>query len=130
MDRLVSHPDGERIAIGVGVHGDGSDAHPLCCLYDPAGNLAPVGDKNFSEHGSETKHACRIPQRVNRWAVNGNQRPSMAPVEDYPAAAGRTLIFGLNAGAGPTISRLANRLAETRAARYVLAVMRVIGQIK
>jgi ribosomal protein S12 methylthiotransferase len=40
----------QRAGIGLGVDGHRLDPHFPGCLYDAAGNLAPVGDQDFLEH--------------------------------------------------------------------------------
>jgi hypothetical protein len=39
-----------RIAIGLGVDGDGGEAGPPTGAEDPAGDLSPVGDEDGAEH--------------------------------------------------------------------------------
>jgi hypothetical protein len=41
----------ERLRIGVGVDGDGGDAHPAGGADDAGGDFAPVGDQDLLEHG-------------------------------------------------------------------------------
>ena len=50
MHRLVGHPHVQRAGVGVGIDGDGLDAHPPGRLDDPAGDLAPVRDQDLVEH--------------------------------------------------------------------------------
>ena len=50
MHRLVGHLHVQRIAVGVGEHGHGPDAHPARRLDDATGDLAAVGDEDFLEH--------------------------------------------------------------------------------
>jgi hypothetical protein len=39
----------QRVAIYVAVHGNGADAHLFASPNDATGNLAAVGDENFSK---------------------------------------------------------------------------------
>ena len=50
MDGLVGHLHMQRVPVGVGIDGDGLDAHAPRGLDDPAGDLAPVGDQDLVEH--------------------------------------------------------------------------------
>ena len=50
-DGLVGQLDVARVLVGLRVHGDRLDAHLAGGLDDPAGDLAPVGDQDFLEHG-------------------------------------------------------------------------------
>ena len=50
MDCLVGHLDMQRAGIGVGIDGDGGDAHAPRGADDAAGDLAAVGDEDFGEH--------------------------------------------------------------------------------
>src|SRR6185312_7036184 len=50
MHRFVRHLDMQRLAIGVGIDGDGGDAHPARRLDDAAGDLAAIGDQYLLEH--------------------------------------------------------------------------------
>ena len=50
MDGLVRHLDVERVAVGIGIDGDGLDAHAPRRLDDAAGDFAAIGDQNFLEH--------------------------------------------------------------------------------
>ena len=52
VHRFVGHANVARIGVGVGIDGDGGDAHPARRLDDPAGDLAAVGDQNLAEHFS------------------------------------------------------------------------------
>ena len=58
---LVGHVDMERILVGVGIDGDGLDAHPARRLDDAAGDLATIGDEDFLEHARPGK--ARTPAR-------------------------------------------------------------------
>ena len=49
MHRLIRHANVESISVGVGIHGHGSDAHAPSRFDDPAGDLATVGDEDFSD---------------------------------------------------------------------------------
>ena len=48
---LVRQRHVQRVAIRLGIHGDGGDAHLLTGADDAHGNLAAVGDQNAFEHG-------------------------------------------------------------------------------
>ena len=50
VHRFVGQLDMARVAVGVGVDGDGGNAHLLRGLDDAAGDFAAVGDENFGEH--------------------------------------------------------------------------------
>jgi hypothetical protein len=49
-DRLVGHGHVHRVLVGLGIHGDGLDAHLAGGLDDAAGDLAAVGNQDFLEH--------------------------------------------------------------------------------
>ena len=57
---LVGHLHVARVAVGVGVDGNGGDAHPPRGEHHAAGDLAPVGDEDFPEHA----HIRNRPKRV------------------------------------------------------------------
>ena len=57
-DRLVRGRDVQRVAVGLGVDGDGGDAHAPCRLDDPAGDLAPIGHKDLVEHARPARRRC------------------------------------------------------------------------
>ena len=50
MHRLVGHLDMGRVGVGVGIDGDGLDAHAAGGFHNTTGDLAPVGDQDFLEH--------------------------------------------------------------------------------
>ena len=50
MHRLVGHGDMQRAGVGVGMDGDGGDAHAPRGADDAAGDLAAVGDQDLVEH--------------------------------------------------------------------------------
>ncbi len=52
MDGFIRHLDMQRILVGIGIDGDGGDAHLLRRLHDAAGDFAPVCDQDFLEHVS------------------------------------------------------------------------------
>ena len=60
VDSFVRHGNVNGIAIGIGVDGDGLDAHFARSLDDAAGDLATVGDQNFFEH----KPLCPLGRRA------------------------------------------------------------------
>jgi len=47
---IIRHFDVERVAVGLGIDGDGLDPHTAGSLDDPAGDLAAIGDQNSFEH--------------------------------------------------------------------------------
>ena len=49
-DGLIGHLDMQRVAVGLGIDGNGLDAHPPGGLDDPAGDFAAIGDQNSFEH--------------------------------------------------------------------------------
>lgn len=51
MHRFVRHSHMQGVAVGIGIDGHRLDAHPLCRLDDATGDLAPVRDQDFLEHG-------------------------------------------------------------------------------
>ena len=59
-DRLVGEGAVAGIAVGVGIDGDGGDAHLAGGLDDAAGDLAAVGDQDLREH-----HMRNTPKRVS-----------------------------------------------------------------
>ncbi len=50
MHGLIGHLHMQRITIGVGVDGNGRDAHAARAFYDPAGNLTAIRNQDFLEH--------------------------------------------------------------------------------
>ena len=48
--RPVSLPNVQRIGIRIGIDGDGLDAKSARGTHDAAGDLAPIGDKQGSDH--------------------------------------------------------------------------------
>src|SRR5690606_9170418 len=50
-DGLVGEADGERVAVGRGVDGDGPEAHLAAGADDAEGDLAPVRDEDLLDHG-------------------------------------------------------------------------------
>jgi hypothetical protein len=46
-DRLIRKADVKRIAVRLGIHGDGLDVHLLARPHYPARDLAAVGDKHL-----------------------------------------------------------------------------------
>ena len=49
-DRLVGHFDMQRTGVGIGIDGNGRDAHAPRGADDAAGDLAAIGDQDFLEH--------------------------------------------------------------------------------
>jgi hypothetical protein len=66
-DGLVGQAHVARAGVGLGIHGDGADAHAPRGLDDAAGDLPPVGDQYFREHGfrpaSQSSWVCASPER-------------------------------------------------------------------
>jgi hypothetical protein len=50
-DGLVGKAHMARAFVGLGIHGDGADAHAPGGLDDSAGDFSPVCNQNFCEHG-------------------------------------------------------------------------------
>ncbi len=48
--RLVGQPDVARVGVGLGIDGDGADAHAPGGLDDPAGDFSAVGNEDLGEH--------------------------------------------------------------------------------
>jgi len=59
MHRLVGHLDMHGIAVGIGIDGDGSDAHPARRLDDAASDLAAIGDQDLGEHADSIPRVGR-----------------------------------------------------------------------
>jgi hypothetical protein len=53
----------QRVAIGLGIDGDGFDPHPARCFDDPAGDLAAVGNQYSFEH---LRLLAQAPEKVRR----------------------------------------------------------------
>src|SRR5690606_22298986 len=58
MDGLVGHLHMQRLAVGIGIDSDGTDAEALCGLDDPAGDLATIGDEETFEHAHSGMLSC------------------------------------------------------------------------
>ena len=67
MHRLVRHLDMQRVRVGVGIDGDGRDAHLAGGLDDAAGDLAAIGDQDLLEHGLSPGPALNGRLRRKRW---------------------------------------------------------------
>ena len=50
-DGLVGQLDVEALQVGLGVDGEGFDAHLAAGAHDAQGDLAAVGDEDFVKHG-------------------------------------------------------------------------------
>ncbi|MNX99952.1 hypothetical protein D3C86_1324300 [compost metagenome] len=62
-----AHPHGA--AVGLGVHGDGGDAHLLARPVDAQGDFAAVGDQDLGEHdGSQASSRTRASPYSTGWA--------------------------------------------------------------
>ena len=57
-DGLVGARDVQRVAVGLGMDGDGGDAHAPRRLHDPAGDLAAIGHKDLVEHARPIRRRC------------------------------------------------------------------------
>ena len=55
VSTVPGHLDMERIAVGVGIDGDGRNPHAARRLDDAASDLAAIGDQNFREHEDSTR---------------------------------------------------------------------------
>ena len=65
---LVADRDMERIGVGIGIDGDGADAHPSRRPGDAARDLAAIGDQDLVKHRRHVRRArtwrtCRSPFR-------------------------------------------------------------------
>src|SRR5262249_3572953 len=86
MDRLVSHGDVPRLAVGIGIDRDGLDAQAPCRLDDPAGDLAAVGDQDLGKHqathfGLRLSRKARMPSSassVTHWLATCSPKMSAA----------------------------------------------------
>ena len=88
-DGLVGELDVQRVAVGLGIDGDGGDAHAPGRLDDAAGDLAAVGDQDLLEHvGGDGSRPGLCPRGRHgpRWPVGG---AAMVPLADAGAAAAR-----------------------------------------
>ena len=64
-DRLVGEVDVHGIAIGLREHHDRGQAHAPCRAYDPARDLAAVGDQQLLEAPDQRHHhILKMPKRV------------------------------------------------------------------
>ena len=62
MHGLVGHFDMQRVGVRVGINGDRGDAQPPGGLNDAAGDLATIGDQNFTKHKRPNfKRRARLP---------------------------------------------------------------------
>ena len=66
----------QRVAVEVGVHGDGGDAQLLAGADDPDGDLAPVGDQDLGEHGAYAYGAMAVTARPLAGRAHGPARPA------------------------------------------------------
>jgi len=57
VDRVIGHADVERLAVGVAVDGDRSDAHLAQSADDAHGDLAAVRDQNLAKHTNSVSTA-------------------------------------------------------------------------
>ena len=63
-DLLVGEAHVQRLAVGLGVDGDGADAELLAGADDPQRDLAAVGDQDLAEHVSAPPAAGRLEGEV------------------------------------------------------------------
>ena len=82
--RLVRHVDMERAGIGIGIDGDGAEAHAPRRPDDPTGDLATVGNQDLVEHCSGRPQlgmngtSSRVsPERVISHQTNRKMTPAM-----------------------------------------------------
>ena len=61
-NRLIRHRHMKRLCIGIGINRDRADPHGTGGADHAAGNLAAVGDEDFSEH---CHHILNTPKRVS-----------------------------------------------------------------
>jgi hypothetical protein len=57
-DGFVGEADVERVAVGLGVDGDGFDAEFTAGGEDTQGDFPTIGDSDFSEHGGLRRMIC------------------------------------------------------------------------
>ncbi len=75
-DGLIGHLDMQSVGVGVRIDGDGGDPQAAGCLDDAAGDLATIGDENFTKHASPDTCERRAPfpkleQRARReWSFS------------------------------------------------------------
>jgi hypothetical protein len=50
-DGLTGQRDMAAVGVGLGIDGDGADTEPVERADDPAGDLSPIGNQYFFEHG-------------------------------------------------------------------------------
>src|SRR5215472_10198423 len=50
-NRLIRRADMQRVAVEIGVDGNGFDAHGPTTAHDAQGNLAAIGNEDAPEHG-------------------------------------------------------------------------------
>ena len=62
-DRLVGKAHVQRVAVGLGVDGDGAQAQPARGADDAAGDFAAVGNQDALEHGRP--HILKMPKGVS-----------------------------------------------------------------
>src|SRR5688572_1154609 len=55
-DVVIGIADVKGIAVGLGMHGDGLDAHLLAGRDDAKGDLAAIGDEDFREHVADRSY--------------------------------------------------------------------------
>ena len=73
--RFVGFGDVGGIAIGLGVDGDRRQSELLTGAYDPAGDLAAVGDEDFGKHNGRRSSGGSVPdQHFDRSRVVGVAR--------------------------------------------------------
>src|SRR4051812_1668652 len=58
-DRFIGKPDVQSFPVGLGVDGDGLDAHLLACPHYPASDLAAIGDQYFAYLSHKNKLAAK-----------------------------------------------------------------------
>ncbi|WP_372803835.1 hypothetical protein [Paracoccus seriniphilus] len=80
MNGLIGHFHMQGIAVGVGIDGHRRDAHLAGGLDDPAGDLTPVGNQDFLEHGvpRSKRHEKTARDPRSRTVLNDSLRTAMA----------------------------------------------------
>ena len=67
MRGFIGFADVERRPVGIGIHGDGADAHFAQGANDAQRDLAAIGYQNFLKHRSDCNDKGRF------WDANGGR---------------------------------------------------------
>ena len=103
-DRLVGQFNVARVAVSLGIHRDGGNAHAARGLDDAAGDFAAVGDQDLGEHGYlrvQGSFSALAQRRVQR--VRVRVRPGYRPTR--PAAARETTATAVGGHSPPPAPR-------------------------